>query len=104
MLMLKYHRFAIVGCTVVISAFLFGTRQAQAGGNSTRPVAVVNGHSITENELDTTIASQLYELRRRQLDQLISNYLLEQAANRAHLSIPDYLDKETSATVSDAEA
>jgi protein-disulfide isomerase len=91
---------------VVVSAVAVGTASAgQAGYDSQRKtVAIVDDQAITEDELDATISSQLYELRRSQLDQFIDNYLLERAAKRAHLSIPDYLDKETSVTVSDADA
>ena len=95
--------FAFVGCVaaaLVISATVAGARD----DSHRQTVAIVDGHAITEQDLDTTIAVDLYQLRRRQLDQFIDNYLLEQAARRANLSIPEYLDKETAVTVSDADA
>jgi 2-hydroxychromene-2-carboxylate isomerase len=77
---------------------------AFAGSDSVRTVAIVDGHAITQQVLDTTIAVGLYQLRRQALEQLIDNYLMQQAARRAHLTIPQYLEKETAVTVSDADA
>lgn len=78
---------------------------APAGNDSRRQtVAIVGSHAITQQDLDTTIAVQLYQQRKQAVDQLIDNYLLEQAARRAHLTIPEYLDKETAVTVSDADS
>jgi hypothetical protein len=68
--------FAFVGCVaaaLVISATVAGARD----DSHRQTVAIVDGHAITEQDLDTTIAVDLYQLRRRQLDQFIDNYLLE---------------------------
>jgi protein-disulfide isomerase len=95
--------FAFAGC--VAAALVISVTVARARDDSrSQTVAIVDGHAITEQDLDTTIAVELYQLRKRQLDQFIDSYLLEQAARRAHLSIPEYLDKETAVTVSDADA
>lgn len=97
----------IAGCVAGLAALVIivisGT-VAFARSDSSRTVAIVDRHAITQQDLDTTIAVQIYQLRRRELDSLIDNYLLEQAARRAHLTIPEYLDKETAVTVSDADA
>ena len=50
------------------------------------------------------IAPALYQLRKRGLDQMIDDYLLQQAARRAHATIPEFVDKGTAVTVSDADA
>jgi predicted DsbA family dithiol-disulfide isomerase len=94
----------IARCVAVLAALVISATAAFAGSDSSRTVAIVDGHAITQQDLDTTIAPELYQLRLRQLDHFIDDYLLEQAAKRAHLSIPEYLAKETAVTVSDAEA
>ena len=97
----------IAGCVAGLAALVIivisGT-VAFARSDSGKTVAIVDRHAITQQDLDTTIAVGIYQLRRRELDRFIDNYLLEQAAKRAHLTIPEYLDKETAVTVSDADA
>ena len=97
----------IAGCVAGLAALVIiiisGT-VAFAGSDSVRTVAIVDGHAITQQDLDTTIAVEIYQLRQRELDRFIDNYLLQQAAKRAHLTIPQYLEKETAVTVSDADA
>src|SRR5258708_3143757 len=97
-------RFVIAGYVVGLAALLMSGTVASAGSGSRGTVAIVDGHAIGEQDLDTTIAVGLYQLRKQALEQLIDNYLMEQAAKRAHLTIPEYLDKETAVTVSDADA
>jgi protein-disulfide isomerase len=96
--------FVIARCMVGLAALVMSAPVAHAGDDSRKTVAIVDGHAITQQELDTTIAVGLYELRKQALDQFIDNYLVEQAARRAHLTIPEYLDRETAVTVSDADA
>lgn len=101
----SWRLFALVGCVAGLAPLVIGATVAHARDDSRRQtVAVVDGHAITEQDLDTTIKVELYQLRRRQLDQLIDNYLLEQAARRANLSLPQYLEKETAVTVTEADA
>jgi Thioredoxin/SurA N-terminal domain len=95
---------AIAGCVVSLAALVVSGTVAFAASDSGRTVAIVDGHAITQQDLDTTIAVGLYQLRKQALEQFIDNYLMEQAARRAHLSLPQYLDKETAVTVSDADA
>jgi protein-disulfide isomerase len=88
-----------------LAVLLIGAAAAPAGSESrAQVVAIIDGHAITQQELDTRIAVALYQLRQQGLEQLIDDYLLEQAAKRAHTSIPEYLDKETAVTVTDADA
>jgi len=96
--------FLIARCVVGLAALVVSATVAHAGDDSRKTVATVDGHAITQHDLDTTIAVGLYQLRKQALDQFIDNYLMQQAARRAHLSIPEYLDKETAVTVADAEA
>jgi protein-disulfide isomerase len=64
-------------------------------------VAVVNGQAITAAELDQALADQLdrlqgqlYETKRRKLDELIENRLLAQEAARRSLSVDALLEAE----------
>jgi protein-disulfide isomerase len=95
----------IAACAAGLAAVMIAAAAAPAG-SETRPlvVATVDGHPITQQELDTTIAPGLYQMRQRALEQMIDDYLLEQAAKRAHTTIPEYLDQETAVTVTDADA
>jgi len=97
---------AIAGCVVGgLAAFVTNASPAHAGGDPPRQtVAIVDGHAITEQDLDSRIAVALYQLRKQALDQFIDDYLLEQAAIGAHLSIPEYLSNETAVTVTDTDA
>src|SRR5258708_3005402 len=96
--------YAMAGCMVGLAALVISAPVAHAGDGSRKTVAIVDGHAITQQELDTTIAVGLYELRKQALDQFIDNYLVEQAARRAHLTIPEYLNRETPVPVSDPNA
>jgi protein-disulfide isomerase len=104
---MKQHRTsATAGWVAGLAALVIGAAPAWGGTEARRSpvVAVVDGHAITQEEVDTAVAQGLYELRRRALDQMINDYLLEQAAKRAHTTIPEYLEKESAVTVSDADA
>src|ERR1700722_85395 len=84
----------IAGCVAALAALVISATVAFAGSESGKTFAIVDGHAITQQDLDTTIAVEIYQIRRRELDRFIDNYLLEQAARRAHLTVPEYLDKE----------
>jgi protein-disulfide isomerase len=98
--------FVTAGCAAGLAALVIGATVTHAAANHSnrQTVAIIDGHAVTEQDLDDTIAFRLYQLRKQALDQFIDNYLLEQAARRAHLTIPEYLDKETTVTVSEADA
>jgi protein-disulfide isomerase len=62
-------------------------------------VATVGTYRITQDEVDhavlqTVSPSRLYDLRKSALDRLINDYLLEQAAKRAHLTPEQYVKRE----------
>ncbi|HSC78250.1 MAG TPA: thioredoxin domain-containing protein [Candidatus Acidoferrales bacterium] len=66
-----------------------------------RPVAVVNGEAISATDLEQALADQLdrlqgqlYETRRRKLDELIETRLLAQEAARRSLSVDALLEAE----------
>jgi len=64
-------------------------------------VATVGSHKITEAELDAKIKPEMaalegkiYDLKHQALESMADDYLLEQAAKKAKLSVTDYLKKE----------
>ena len=70
------------------------------------PVALVNGEAITAADLDQALADQLdrlqgqlYETKRRKLDELIENRLLAQEAARRNLSVDALLEAEVNSKV-----
>jgi protein-disulfide isomerase len=88
-------------------------------------VATVGDHKISEKDLDAKVQPQLvqmramlekrvdqliadksFDLRRETLETMTDDYLVDQAAQRDKLSVPDYLKKEYSGknSVTDAEA
>jgi protein-disulfide isomerase len=57
-------------------------------------LATVGDHPVTLGEVDRKIAVQLYDLRKQALDDLIDEYLVQQAAKRAGVKPDEYLDKQ----------
>lgn len=64
-------------------------------------VATVGNHKITEAELDAKIKPEMaalegkiYELKHQALESMADGYLIEQAAKKANLTVPQYLKKE----------
>jgi len=68
-----------------------------------RVIATIGSHPITQQEVDshlkaqlTSIESQLYDLRRKTIQAMADDYLIEQAAKKANLSVSDYMKREVS--------
>jgi protein-disulfide isomerase len=84
-----------------------------AAAGEDRVIATVGAHRITQQEVDaklkpqlTSIDSQIYQLRRQAIEQMTDDYLVDQAAKKAKLSVPDYMKREVTdkvPTPSDAE-
>jgi len=84
---------------IVLAAPLFTFSPVRASGDTV--VATVGNHKITESELGARIKpelsaleSKIYDLKRQTIDSMADEYLIEQAAKKANLSVPDYLKKE----------
>jgi protein-disulfide isomerase len=100
-------------CLAVVFAFTACPSKTNKSGD-TMPgdgagvAAVVNGKTITIAQLDTAAKSQLqkvkgeiYKVRKRQLDELIEETLIEEAAKKQNMSVDAYLDKEVNSKVQD---
>jgi protein-disulfide isomerase len=108
-----------MGPTLLLGALLFWSfiapsEAAVAGQSQTAPasaVAVVNGKEITDQELLDRVRgevlkleAQLYEVRRNGVDELISEYLLEQTAKSRGLSADQLLQQEVDSKVGEVTA
>jgi hypothetical protein len=102
---------------VIIAAIVAMAPAKRAGAQtSTAPqtaIAKIGDHQITREEMDAKVlenvgASQpteLYDLRKQALDALVDDYLIGQAAGKAHLTTAEYLKRELKgAPVSDTDA
>src|SRR5713226_1157719 len=81
---------------------------ADNDGSGATPVAEVNGHKLTLNDLETkeqgkllSARYQYYLAQRQALDEMIDDYLLQQAADREHLTIDKLLEKKADKQVKD---
>jgi hypothetical protein len=86
-----------------------GLARADQSGNQNAVWATVGDHQFTQKEVDdavlhTVSATALYDLRRQELDKMINDYLVNQAAQKAGLTREKYLDSQQKPVkVSDAE-
>jgi protein-disulfide isomerase len=79
---------------------------AAQGTQNAKPLAEVNGETITEEEIDKAIAGQLgklqeqiYTLRQQRVESMIRDRLLAQEAKRRGVSVQKLLDAEVTSKV-----
>ena len=100
---------ALVASTTALIAFALTLAiPARAAADSGPVLAEVGSHKITQQEVDSKIKIQLYDARKEALDQMVDDYLIQQAAKKEKLSIADYVKREVDdkavADVNDATA
>lgn len=100
---------------VIAVAAPFVTAATVRAAGADNVVATIGSHKITEAELDNRIKpemaaleSKIYDLKHQALQSMADEYLLEQAAKNAKLTVPQYLkkeveDKATKVTEADAK-
>src|SRR3990172_10406832 len=78
---------------------LGGLARAESGGDQV--LATVGDRQITESEVDAKIAgqlaairSQIYQFKKRAIDAIADDYLLERAAKKANLTKEEYVKRE----------
>jgi protein-disulfide isomerase len=81
------------------AALVLGGASLQADQPNDAVYASVGNHKFTEQEVDSAVLnsvspSQLYDLRKRALDRMIDDYLIDQAAHAAGLTREQYLARE----------
>jgi protein-disulfide isomerase len=102
---------ALVMSVLLVGSPMAALSAAAAGQSETSPtpvVAVVNGKEITQQELFdrvrgelSKLEAQMYEVRRNGAEELISDYLLEQAAQSRGLTKDQLLQQEVDSKVSE---
>ena len=102
---------ALVMSVLLVGSPMAPLSAAAAGQSETSPapvVAVVNGKEITQQELLdrvrgelSKLEAQMYEVRRNGAEELISDYLLEQAAQSRGLTKDQLLQQEVDSKVSE---
>ena len=100
--------------TMVIAAVVFALISGFAGStlaaSPNTVVATVGSRRITQDEVDRKVLqsvspTQLYDLRKSALDTMINDYLLQQAATRAHLTPDEYIKSQVhSKKITEADA
>ena len=102
---------ALIASTTALVAFALALAipaRASAAADSGPVVAEVGSHKITQQEVDAKIKVQLYDARKEAVDQMVDDYLLQQAAKKEKLSVADYVKREVNdkaaADVTDATA
>jgi protein-disulfide isomerase len=76
------------------------TRSASSsGGGSNTVLATIGDHPVTQGEVDSKVAVQLYDLRKQALDEIIDNYLVERAARMAGLKPDEYIGRQIRSSI-----
>jgi protein-disulfide isomerase len=99
-----HQAWALLG--LLLLALASGVPPVDAEVTSSPPLAEVNGHSITADDLERALGAklrkleeQIYDLKRQQLDTLIAERLLAQEAAKRGTSAAALLDTEVTAKV-----
>ncbi len=92
-----------IGRTFMTTAVLVGlcAPGARAATGNDAVVATVGSYNITEQQIDTKLRAQLaslqvqlYDLKRTAVEQMADDFLVQQAAKKAHLSPAAYLKQQ----------
>jgi len=104
----RLSRHLLIATAVVITSAATVNARAVPATDSNSVLAEVGNHKITEKEVDSKIELQLYNARKAAIDQMVDDYVLQQAAAKEKLSVSDYLKREVddkaAAEVTDATA
>lgn len=102
---------ALIASTTALVVFALAfaiPARATAATDSGPVLAEIGNHKITQQEVDSKIKVQLYDARKEAVDQMVDDYLLQQAAKKEKLSVDDYIKREVddkaAAEVNDATA
>jgi len=101
------RRFAIALCVSFLCAGV-GSSQTSDPAKSKQPVATVDGQPIYDEDLASSVEGQLqplrnqeYEIRRKALDSLIEQKILDAAAKKKSLTTEKLLDQEVNSKIPD---
>jgi protein-disulfide isomerase len=99
-----------LAATVVIVALGFSNARAAsskpASASNDEVLATVGKYKITKQEVDDRLKAQLsslevqvYDLKKSAVEEMADDYLLKQAARKAHLSVDAYLKREVDSKI-----
>lgn len=101
-------RYLTAAAVAAVAIALSAGVQPAAAADANPVLATIGGRKITQQEVDAKITLQLYDARKGALDEIVDDYLLQQAARKEHLSAADYVKREVddkvAADVTDASA
>ncbi len=107
----RVYRHANVSLLGILGLLLCGAlARADQGSAAGTTLATIGDHQISRQEVDEAVLNsvsptQLYDLRKRALDRLIDQYVVDAAAKKAGLSPDQYIQKQVGdVKVSDADA
>ncbi|HEX4209248.1 MAG TPA: SurA N-terminal domain-containing protein, partial [Candidatus Binataceae bacterium] len=92
-------RNTIVTAIVMLGLVAVVPGRARAASGDSQTAATIDGHAITVKELDAKVLAnipktQLFNLRKQALDQMIDQSVVDAAAKKANLTPGDYLKTE----------
>ena len=103
------RRFHIPALLLFFASFAAtGVAQKADTPNTKQPVATVDGQNISDEELASSVEGQLqplrnqeYEIKRKALDSLIEQKVLEAAAKKKGLTTDKFLEQEVDSKIAD---
>jgi protein-disulfide isomerase len=84
------------------SAISSTVASAKDGPNTV--LATIGDHAVTMGEVDRKVAVQLYDLRKQALDNIIDEYLVQQAARSAGVKPDEYVARQVRSSTSQVTA
>ena len=85
----------LIAVSIIASSQAIAAVQSAPSTDSSEVLAKVGSHEITERQVDSRLKLQLYNARKAVIDEMVDDYLLQQAAAKQKLSVADYLKRET---------
>jgi predicted DsbA family dithiol-disulfide isomerase len=70
------------------------TTSSPATGGPQTVLATIGDHPVTQAEVDGKVAARLYDLRKEALDEIIDDYVVKLAAEKAGLKPQEYLEQQ----------
>ena len=75
-------RQVLIAALIIAAAGAIAAAQAAPTTDSSAVVAEVGAHQITRQQVDDKLELQLYNARKAAIDQMVDEYLLQQAPSR----------------------
>ena len=89
---------------VAASSSTISSTVASAKDGPNTVLATIGDHAVTMGEVDRKVAVQLYDLRKQALDNIIDEYLVQQAARSAGVKPDEYVARQVRSSTSQVTA